>query len=810
LTIDRHRISDKNGRSLRICFISHQYPPGVGGGIGRFTSDLAGGFAAAGHDVHVVSSQNGAPAVIQKGGVWVHRVGDSPAMPEAIRDEAAGGHLSRLGLVYREVMRMHLVQPFDIVSSPIWLAEGLLVAMDSLLISVLSLHTSSKTLADIDASWREYPGSGPLTVLEAQCVVAHSHTHANSNAAVSKIAGEYSPPNGVVVIPHGVTDQSRRVIRTRRDQGQVRVLVVGRLEMRKGADILLDIIPEILSRYKMVEFVLAGAADPIAELRRQTLPAALQKRLGARSNFLRRVDFAGVVTDDELYRHYADADILLVPSRYESFGLPVIEAMSFGLPVIAWKAGGVGETVVDSETGILVDVGDRHGLVVAVGRLAMDSGARRRYGAAARARYLSHFSTGVSVPRSIDVYRKIVETSAVQVEASLPFQRDALAVRFATVIESVTALRDGAALRTARQLIDGDGLDRPIQTAPRVGVIVTCFNYARYVIDALDSVLAQTHRDFDCVVVDDASTDDSAEIILRWIAGRNDGRFRLVRHAFNRGQMASFATGLAACDGGLVAFLDADDFWFPDFLQHHVAILQGGTPAAATSCSDLVQVDDRGRMLSGTFVGLALASRTMRGGFLDLDQSDLVGPNIKSQDVQPGATPEAEFVAPGYLNHPWNVTSGMMFRRSVLDAVMPRDPESVRICADGYIFLLCHYIAGSFAIGQPLAAYRRHGKNQFSFLPVLGTGIIAPADSAQHQVFVIIRAMLQHLLDAPPKLTALLPLRRRQKLIRTLVRRCLRAGIPVDYPRVRHVLGWSRVLRDRLRAKVWFLGLGLP
>src|SRR5271155_4617834 len=102
---------------------------------------------------------------------------------------------------------------------------------------------------------------------------------------------------------------------------------------------------------------------------------------------------------------------------------------------------------------------------------------------------------------------------------------------------------------------------------PRVSVIVTCYNYARYVGHALDSVASQTFKNFDCVVVDDASTDDSGTVIKRWIDERKDARFRSIRNTANSGQTTSFAVGLAATNSEFVAFLDADDFWFPEFLH---------------------------------------------------------------------------------------------------------------------------------------------------------------------------------------------------------------------------------------------------
>jgi glycosyltransferase involved in cell wall biosynthesis len=786
---DRDQICAIGDQALHVCFISHQYPPAVIGGIGRFTADLAAGFAAAGHDVHVLTSQDGVCGATVEDGVGVHRLVSRPPVPEALRNEQAGLYLSRIGMIYREVARIHKQKPFDIVSSPIWLAEGLLIAMDRRFVSVLSLHTSSKTGLDIGGSGQS-ADSDPLAALEMRCVREHSHTHANSDAAVRRITAEYSAPNGVIVIPHGVNDELSRYVRTRRDDGRVRILLVGLLDKRKGADVLYDLIPEILSRFSMVEFVLAGRAYPIAELHQETLPMAIKRRLSNRPDMLKRVNFAGVVSDQELYQCYADADLLLLTSRYESFGLSVIEAMSFGLPVVAWKAGGVCETVIDGETGILVDVEDRAGLMEAVGRLATDRDLRGRYGERGRRRYLLHFSTTKSIPRTIAAYRKIVETSTTSIEAPQSFQNGALVSQFARVVEGVTTIRGAAALRVAQVLISGQ---------PRVSAIVRCFNSAEYVVAALDSVLTQTYSNFLCVIVDDASSDDSAEIIAKWIAEKQDGRFSLVRNDRDRGQMANAAAGLAASDGEFIAFLDAEDFWFPDFLQIHVGAIYG-TPIAV-SCSRRVQVDRHRRTLSGTSDPVQDV-RGRRDDSLTCHQDGL----RESTDASGNRSgpPQATLAPAAYVDPPWGITSSMMFRRSVLNAAMPLDLDSFRIFAQEYLFMLCHSISGSCVIDQPLAACRSHNDENLPRLAVINSTAHSGSEG-QYDGIVIVQAVLRQLLDYPPELASVLPARRRQILVRILVRRCLLAGVPVEDPRIYDVVGSSRILRDRLRAKIWFL-----
>jgi glycosyltransferase involved in cell wall biosynthesis len=785
----RNRMGDE--APLRICFVSSQYPPLIGGGIGRLTADLAQGFAAAGHDVHVVTTSGGWPTRELLEGVCVHRVFRRPAN---VITGVASEFLEHIALVYRAVLRLHQERPFDIVSSPVWRAEGLLVALDARFTSVISLHTSTQTLLDLKQDTEA--DLGLLTALEALCIEAHAHAHANSRTAVAKVTAEFSSPNRVVILPQGIQDQSGKFSRRRRSEESIRILVVGRQEERKGSDILARIIPGLLSTLPAIEFVLAGEQSPLRSLGSKILQQVLARKLRQKPRDLSRIEFASIISDNELYQHYADADILLFPSRYESFGLPLIEAMSFGIPVVATRAAGVSEVVVDNETGILVDLDNEAGLIEAVKTLAENAHLRNRYGREGRRRYLSHFSTAVSVPKTIAAYREVVRTGGALNATALVSDQSVLE-KFAEVIQRVTPMRGDAATLAAKALIEGEPSGP--SGVPKVSVIVTCYNYARYVTQALDSVAAQTHSNFECVVVDDASTDGSPEVIARWIAQCGDGRFKLIRNEENFGQMRGFAIGLQATSGEFVAFLDADDFWFERYLEHHADVLQNAGPVAATSCSDLVQVDENGRVLSGCFTGGFLRARR---GALVLHQEDL-GDDLAAVFGQaPLGSADVQYIHPGFTGAPWNVTSGIVFRRSTLEAIMPADPDKLRLCADGYIFSLCHMIAGSYWTSSALSAYRRHGKNGFGFLPMLGTKFISPEDSVSVFQSAIFKEMLERLLDPGRNLDAMLTTPRRRRLVRQVFRALLASGERIDERKIAAVLGWSRVSRDWLRSRL--------
>ncbi|HEV8658844.1 MAG TPA: glycosyltransferase [Thermoanaerobaculia bacterium] len=107
-------------------------------------------------------------------------------------------------------------------------------------------------------------------------------------------------------------------------------------------------------------------------------------------------------------------------------------------------------------------------------------------------------------------------------------------------------------------------------TTPRVTVIIAAYNYAQFIGEALDSVLAQTLTDWECVVVDDGSTDATPEIVKQWVA--RDSRFRYVGQE-NRGPNAARNVGLSRSSGDYVQFLDADDRLAPSKLAKHARYL---------------------------------------------------------------------------------------------------------------------------------------------------------------------------------------------------------------------------------------------
>jgi len=105
-----------------------------------------------------------------------------------------------------------------------------------------------------------------------------------------------------------------------------------------------------------------------------------------------------------------------------------------------------------------------------------------------------------------------------------------------------------------------------METNPLVSVVVPTYNCAHYLAAALDSVLAQTYRPIEVIVVDDGSTDNTADVVCAYAE---------VRYLYQPNQGAAVARniGIAAAQGEFIAFLDADDVWQPDKLSIQVAYM---------------------------------------------------------------------------------------------------------------------------------------------------------------------------------------------------------------------------------------------
>lgn len=203
------------------------------------------------------------------------------------------------------------------------------------------------------------------------------------------------------VIPYGV-DLERFPLTERPlpPDGACTIGCVKRLEVIYGQSHLLDAFAIVARELPAARLLLVGDGTTRGDLLKQA------ERLGIVS----RVDWAGSVPNDRVPDLLARMDVFAMPSLRESFGVAAVEAGATGLPVVASRVGGVGEVVVDGETGLLVPPGEAKPLAEALLRLARDPALRSRMGKAARVRVERFYEWNSNVAAMERLYRQVVAT----------------------------------------------------------------------------------------------------------------------------------------------------------------------------------------------------------------------------------------------------------------------------------------------------------------------------------------------------------------------------------------------------------------
>jgi len=227
---------------------------------------------------------------------------------------------------------------------------------------------------------------------------------------------------------------------------------------------------------------------------------------------------------------------------------------------------------------------------------------------------------------------------------------------------------------------------------PLVSVIVPTYNYGHYIADALESILAQTVRDFEVVVVDDGSTDNTREVVTRF----TDPRVRLISRE-NGGTASARNLGRREARGEFIAWLDADDLWRPVFLERMLTVL-GAEPDVGHCFANFVRTE-QGKAIPGT-------------------QFELV-PRLKELPTRPAAAGGARVItmdpfaalAPSTSLPGWLQAS--VFRRVALEGRWSN--PHLRSAEDLYLILQVY--AGGCPVAfldEVLVEVRRHGKNSYT------------------------------------------------------------------------------------------------
>ena len=397
------------GKRLTICFLSQEYPPGDFGGIGRFTCDLATGLAGLGHEIHVITRSPDTNRVDLEDGVWMHRLEAGARCPTELASTSAAPNLEVVAAAYHEVCRIHERGPVDVVSGPLWLFEGLLCSLDSRFPTVLTLMTSLQTIVTMHPSWRDKPDVKQLLALEGITARKAEFLHAISGAILDKVRKENNlGTTHKPLLCRWASATARRVPLAPRARRWPRAGAVRRpLRTAQGCRSLARRGRQLDARPS------AGRFHPRRQGHRehrdgQDLPRdGFEEKHGGDATLSDRVRFTGTVSEDELYQLYCDCDVFCLPSRYESFGLVLLEAMMFSKPVVGVKIGGMQEIVEENGNGFLAEPESAASLEECLRPLIEDAALRARFGERSRELFEAKYSAEIMAATTLQYYADI-------------------------------------------------------------------------------------------------------------------------------------------------------------------------------------------------------------------------------------------------------------------------------------------------------------------------------------------------------------------------------------------------------------------
>lgn len=362
----------------RVLILSWEYPPVVEGGLARHVRKLSGALVGAGVEVHVLTRGDETMAAHEiVAGVHVHRVRE-PIRPNDLGEfvtwiEHMNADMLAAGVELGDDLRFDLVHGHDwLVSSA---GDHLARRFGCPLVVTVHATEHGRHHGWVDKHPQRYiHGVERWMTNRADRVITCSHYMREHVLDVFGLDDDHA-----TVVPNGIDPADLQPIE---DLDALRarhagpddqlVLLVGRLDYYKGFQLALEAIAGVIERIGDdvgVRYLVAGSGPHETELRRQAADLEID----------RRGTFLGWIGDDVLHSLYRIADLCVVPSLYEPFGLVALEAMASGCPCVVADTGGLREVVPpDDRVGLRFNGGDAEHLGVMLERLLTDAPLRER------------------------------------------------------------------------------------------------------------------------------------------------------------------------------------------------------------------------------------------------------------------------------------------------------------------------------------------------------------------------------------------------------------------------------------------------
>ncbi|MDP9228408.1 MAG: glycosyltransferase family 4 protein [Actinomycetota bacterium] len=393
----------------RVLTLSWEYPPLIEGGLARVVQKVSEGLVERDLEVHVLTrGGEESPSEEIAGGVHVHRVRE-PTRPAELNEFVAWVERMNSDMLAAGVELGDSLE-FDIVHGHDWLVanacDHLAKRFDAPLVTTIHATEHGRHQGWVNKHPQSYIHGVELWIANRSDKVTACSTFMREQ--IVDVFGV--DEDRVEVIPNGIDPEDMQP----HDEEQLRelrekfaspeeslVLLVGRLVYEKGFQVALEALPKIIERLPNTRFVVAGSGTHEQELRRQAEGLGL----------MRHGTFVGWIGDDVLHSLYRVADVCVVPSIYEPFGLVALEAMASSCPCIVADTGGLREVVPHDEAGLRFRARDPESLAEMTIRVLADAKLCRRLTAEAF-EHLRRFDWGDVAERFADLYDELLASPA--------------------------------------------------------------------------------------------------------------------------------------------------------------------------------------------------------------------------------------------------------------------------------------------------------------------------------------------------------------------------------------------------------------
>jgi len=380
--------------------LTWEFPPRIVGGIARHCEGLAKALSHQGHEVHIVTLDlPGIPYYEEIDGVKIYRTAAQLGHPNFITWTLLFNHFLEKRMadlcktVEYDVIHVHdwLTAPVG-VSSKHFLNKPMVLTVHSTEYGRSSLHNPDSYTIDGIEWWATYEANKLIVTTEFMRREVCDHFHV--------------PWEKVEIVPNGIdlrkfpTSVDREGVRRRYGihAHEKLVLCVGRLVPQKGVEYLIKAVPLIAQRHRDAKFIVVGDGWLKSHL----------EYIARSSEHGGKISFTGFIPDSELVALLMSADVLVVPSIYEPFGIVAIEGMAAGVPVVATQIGGLGEIVEHDKTGILVYSRNPESIAWGVDRVLSDPSHSRWLIQNALEKVQKTYSWEAIAMKTVKVYEEVV------------------------------------------------------------------------------------------------------------------------------------------------------------------------------------------------------------------------------------------------------------------------------------------------------------------------------------------------------------------------------------------------------------------